>query len=102
MRRYTTPTLKLIVEGVDITETHVFITMAQQRQSLTLDAQDMAYDGSDTTITVDFTQEQLADFSEGRAQIQVNWVDTNNKRNATSAASVTILGNLLERVVEYV
>ena len=102
MRRYTTPTLKLIVEGVDITETRVFITMAQQRQSLTLDAQDMAYDGSDTTITVDFTQEQLANFSEGRAQIQVNWVDANNKRNATSAASVAILGNLLERVVEYV
>lgn len=101
MRRYTTPTLELVVEGIDLTASDVYVTLSQQGTEVTTraDADDMSCDGADTTIVVAYTQEQTASLAEGRAKVQVNWVDAESRRNATDVASVKVTGNLLGRTV---
>ena len=101
MRRYTTPTIELTVEGVDLTGVRVLVTFAQRRQRLTIEDATVAYDGTDTTVTLSLTQEQLGRFAEGEARVQVNWVDMKGHRNATVEAPLVVTGNLLERVISY-
>lgn len=101
MRRYTTPTIEVTVEGVDLTGCEIWVTLWQQGTEVTTrpGANDVAYDGSDTTITVGYTQEQTASLDEGRAKVQVNWVDGEGRRNATAIAAIQVSGNLLGRTV---
>lgn len=99
MRRYTTPTMELVVQGIDLTASDVYVTMRQQGRELTIENADVALDGEDTIITFSLTQEQSATFREGRARLQVNWLDADGRRNATNIAAVEVAGNLLERTV---
>lgn len=102
MRRYTTPNIEIVVEGIDLTASHVYVTLWQHGAEVTTQVgdDDMSYDGSNTTINVAYTQEQTSVFCEGRAKIQVNWIDTNERRNATDISSIRITGNLLGRTIE--
>lgn len=103
MRRYTTPTIEVTVEGVDLTGCEIWVTLWQQGTEVTTrsGANDVAYDGSDTTITVAYSQEQTARLVEGHARMQVNWMDSDGLRNATDSAVVQVTGNLLGRVVDH-
>lgn len=101
MIRYTTPTVELVIEGVDLTGLTVLATLGQKRQRLTIESEQVTYDGTDTTVIVTLTQEQLGRFAEGDAEMQVNWIWPSGKRGATLKAPVSIYGNLLERVVAY-
>lgn len=101
MRRYTTPTMELVVQGIDLTGCDVYVTLWQQGDEITtrVGADDMARDDEGTTITVGYTQEQTASLDEGRAKVQVNWVDGEGRRNATAIAAIQVSGNLLGRKV---
>jgi len=101
MRRYTTPTLELVVQGIDLTGYEVYVTLCQQGDEITTQVapEDMAHGEDGTTITVDYTQEQTASLEEGRAKVQVNWLDGEGRRNATNIATVRVDGNLLGRTV---
>lgn len=101
MRRYTTPTIELTVEGHDLTASDVYVTMRQQGRELTIEDADVALDGGDTVITFALTQEQSATFREGRARVEVNWVDADGFRNATSIEELAVTPNLLNRVIEH-
>lgn len=101
MRRYTTPTIELTVEGHDLTASDVYVTMRQQGRELTVEDADVTLDGGDTVITFSLTQEQSATFREGRARVEVNWVDADGFRNATSIGELAVTPNLLNRVVEH-
>lgn len=101
MRRYTTPTVELAVQGIDLTGCEVWVTLEQRGDEITtrVGADDMAHDDEGTTITVGYTQEQTASLDEGRARLQVNWLDADGRRNATGIATVEVAGNLLGRTV---
>lgn len=100
MRRYTTPVLPLIVQGVDITDCDVYVTIAQKTHVLTVDDAAMELDGDgNTIITVDLSQFDTAEFREGSAKVQVNYIDGQGRRNATEEAVITIGGNLLDKVL---
>lgn len=100
MRRYTTPELPLIVQGVDITDCDVYVTIAQKTHVLTVDDAAMELDGDgNTVITVDLSQFDTAEFREGSAKVQVNYIDGQGRRNATEEAVITIGGNLLDKVL---
>lgn len=101
MRRYTTPTIELTVEGVDLTDSDVYVTIRQQGRELTVKDADVTLDGEDTVITFALTQEQSATFHTGSAKIQVNWIDTDSHRNATTIEDVGVTPNLLNRVIEH-
>lgn len=101
MIQYTTPTDELIVKGADLTGCEVWVSYQQGRRELDIEATDVSYDGHDTTITVELTQQQTASFKQGAVEIQVNWISPQDKRNATTIAKQEVLGNLLERVEHY-
>ena len=99
MRRYTTPTLELVVEGVDLTAMSVWVTIEQHRRKVTIDQPDTDCDGEDTTILVPLSQEQTSAMKVGSARVQVNWTDGHGYRNATEIATVDVEENLLQEVL---
>lgn len=104
MIQFTTPTLHLVVRGVDLTPHEVYVTIEQAGRELDIRDGTVTYDeGGDgaTHIRVALTQTQTGAMRKGKAKVQVNWVDQTGKRNATIIREVDVLTNLLRRVVEY-
>lgn len=107
MIRYTTPTHTLIVGGVDLTDCDVYVSYRQVKgssknaNSADIDDPTVAYDGTDTVITVPLTQLQTGGFTPGRAQVQVNWITSSGIRRATEIATINVTDNLLQEVIEY-
>ena len=98
MRRYTTPTIELTVEGVDLTSYTVYASFVQGRHSLDVEGAECALDEEGNTIvTVPLTQLQTAGFQEGSAKVQVNWLDLEGNRNATTIGKISIEANLIEK-----
>lgn len=98
MRRFTTPTIDLTVEGWDLSGAEAFVTFRQGPRKVTLTDASMELVGEDTIITVDLTQLQTGRFKAGECEVQVNWVEE-GKRNATEIRKVEVAQNLLDEVV---
>ena len=102
MRIYTTPTLSLKVKGVDITSaSHVYVTLNNGTGSMTKDENDitMSTSGSDTVISVPFTQEETRLFRPNtRASVEVNWIQ-GSTRAATEIVDIVVRDNLLKEVM---
>ena len=101
MRRFTTPTVELTVEGVDLTDSDVYVTIWQKGRELTVEDADVTLDGEGTVIAFALTQEQSATFHAGSAKVQVNWIGTDGHRNATTIEEMSVTQNLLNRVIEH-
>lgn len=102
MRRYTTPTIGLCIEGIDITDADIYVTFESKDNTVTVKNPDAAYENGNTIIECPLTQEQTASFGlTNQVVVQVNWVYSNGKRNATEIKAVSISDNLIEKVVEY-
>lgn len=105
MRRYTTPTHDLVVRGIDLTDMDVYVTYMQgECRKVTMRPEAVAYDADsgNTTVTVSLSQLQTAQFKPGkRAQVQVNFIDADGKRNATTVREVNITQNLLDEELTY-
>ena len=67
---YTTPTLELVIDGVDLTEATAIVTLVQGEAELTITDPPATYDGKATTLAVTLTQQQSALFSRGSAGVQ--------------------------------
>lgn len=101
MIQYTTPTLHLVVEDVDITEQEVYVTIRQGRHETTISDVELTLEEEDTHIRVPMTQEQTGNMRRGDAEVQVNWLDQAGHRSATTIGKIAIAENLLARVVEH-
>lgn len=101
MRRYTTPTHRLRVKGVDLTGYDVLVTYRQRETIVTVKNPAMEYDGTDTVLSVPMTQLQTGGFMNGSAQVQVNVIDYNGYRAATNIKEFALRNNLLDKVVQY-
>ena len=102
IRRYTTPVQELIVEGVDLTGKDVYVTFQQKSNVSTYTGSEITVesDGTDSTVSIHFTQIKTAGFEAGRpVKVQVNWMDS-GERNATEIKEILITRNLLEEVIE--
>ena len=100
MRRFTTPTIELVVKGVDLTGLEVYVTFSQQGKVLTVEQPTMEYADEDTTISVPLSQVQTGNFNAGNVEVQVNFIDTNGHRDATTIKAIEVDRNLLAKVVE--
>lgn len=99
MRRYTTPTHELTVEGHDLTAAdRVWVTYRQGGRTWDLEPSSAELSGEDTVLTVELTQEQTGALAVGTARVQVNWME-GARRNATEIAIVQVADNLMPRVV---
>ena len=102
MRRFTDSDFILTVEGIDLTKADVYITIKQNGTRLTINADRIqaTYDGTDTILVFDLTQEETSAFTSGRrCEIQVNWIQ-DGERSATNISRVDVFENLLNEVVE--
>lgn len=108
MINYTTPIISLVVEGVDITEKDVYVTLEQGRIELTKTGSDLIMEAeqvqqqTNTNITFTLTQTESALFNYNRnVSIQVNWISSAGVRDATEIKTVDVMRNLLDEVIEY-
>lgn len=106
MINYTTPTITLTVEGVDISAFDVFVTLEQGKTELTKSGADLTITTETvqqiTNTIISFTLSQLesAKFDYSRyVNVQVNWIN-NGTRNATEIETIEVMRNLLDRVIE--
>lgn len=100
MRRFTTPTVTVTVEGVDLTAQDVLVTFSQRGNRLTVEGPQMALVDGDTTISIPLSQLQTGGFAEGSVEVQVNWLDGFGHRDATTVGAIQVERNLLAEVVE--
>ena len=108
MINYTTPTIKLIVEGVDITGKDIYVTLEQRCVKLIKKGSDLIVEAetieqnTDTIITFVLTQEESARFDFNKnVYIQVNWIASNGVRAATEIKAIGVMKNLLDEVISY-
>ncbi len=103
MVRGTTPTLTLHIldDNIDLTQaTNVYLTIKQDNYTLTKTTPQLEL--SSNIIDCYLTQEESLRFSEGAADIQINWTYQNNGityRAATKIKTIQIGPQLLTRVV---
>ena len=108
MINYTTPTISLTVEGVDISSDDVYVTLEQGSKEMTKSGSDLNITTdthgqvTDTNITFVLTQEESASFRfNAPVSVQVNWISSQGVRAATEIKSVPVMRNLLDEVIEY-
>lgn len=108
MINYTTPTITLTVEGVDISGQDIYVTLEQGKIELTKSGEDLTVTTdthdqvTDTVIVFVLTQEESAAFRFNSAvSVQVNWISSQGVRAATEIKTVGVMRNLLDRVVQY-
>lgn len=100
MIRATTPTYILTLPEsaeVDLTEmTEVHFTLVQGKNNII----DKIVDPTDSkTVEVTLTQEETLALSDGSAEIQLNWLDANDKRGATYVQTIRVDKQLLNEVL---
>ena len=106
MINYTTPTITLTVEGVDISAFDVYVTLEQGKTELTKSDDDLTITTetvqqiTNTIISFTLSQTESAKFDYSRyVNVQVNWLN-NGTRNATEIETIEVMRNLLDRVIE--
>lgn len=108
MINYTTPTIVLTVEGVDLTGMDVYVTLEQGAHELTKTGEDLTItietesEQTNTVLATVLTQAESAAFDFGKsALVQVNWISAQGVRCATEIGKIAVMRNLLDEVVEY-
>lgn len=99
MRRYTTPSIGVRIDGADLTGCDVYLTMMQGSVTLTLrldTSDDWQAGASSASGTVTLTQDQSAMFEEGKdVEVQANAISTEGLRWASGIATVRFGRNLM-------
>lgn len=108
MIRFTTPTIHLTVEGVDLTGKQVYVSLEQGNTELLKKDTDLTItvetvEGKPVTnIDLTLTQEETSVFRYGvSAAVQVNWISADGVRAATGIKSINVKQNLLDAVIEH-
>lgn len=99
MRRYTTPTLHIKIQDVDLSGMQIYVTLSQYDNAVTIDGVEASFIGGNTELEVDLSQVDTSGFIAGKAKIQINWKDAEGKRNATTIKTIHIDDNILREVV---
>lgn len=105
MRQYTTPTLPLMTEGVDITGAdYIWVTFSDKNRNQVVtkeqsDLMNLAFDGENTIFDVRLTQEETGSFIvNAKVDVEVNWM-VGNERLATEIKTLSVKENLLKQVM---
>lgn len=108
MINYTTPTISLTVEGVDLSGMDVYVSLEQGQKELTKTGDSLLIEPiageetTDTSIVFTLTQEESASFDFGKSvSVQVNFINASGARDATEIKTIPVMRNLLDEVIEY-
>ena len=103
MRRGTTPLVSLVVYGHDLTDCTIYATIRQGANVLTKTGEDLTVEavGSDTAISYGLTQQDTLSLTQGKASVQIRWIDSEGVALATNISEIQIDGILLDGVIAY-
>lgn len=119
-RRYTDSSLTLLVKNKNLTSaSHVYVTFSQyspedvraddagsiyrgglaSKESVTIECTNVSYVSPNSVLVVALNQEQSSKFKNGYLRVQVNWLDSGNKRHATVVKKIRHRPNIYEEVL---
>ena len=103
MYQGTTPALTLNVEGVDLTDKTVFVTIRCGNYIMTVSGDDVAvsYAEGVSTVIIRLTQQQTLRMKESTATVQIRFVDENGNADATNKADFDVKSVLYRAVISY-
>lgn len=105
MINYTTPTLYARVKNIDFTSGYdVYVSLEQGCRQLDKSGSDLTLelDGEDTLISLVLTQKESASFDFNRSvYMQINIIDENGVRAATTIKQIPVMRNLLDKEISY-
>ena len=105
MIRGTTPTYTLTIEGQDLTDKTIYVTLkiGKNLMTLTNDRLSVVYSQQDQKSIVAFTltQEETLSFKVGTGDVQVRFINAEGIAYATDIGKIEIDKVLLERIIEY-
>ena len=102
MIRCTTPTLTLQIPGRDLRECEIVVTLKSNYKTINKTNNDLTveYSGDTTILYVQLTQADTIEMSAGNVNIQVNWLNSSGKREATCTSCIDVAENLYNRVMQ--
>lgn len=108
MINYTTPSISLTVEGVDLSDQDVYVSLEQGPIELTKSGSALIISTethsqiTDTSIVFTLSQEESATFNFGKSvSLQVNFINSSGVRDATEIKTIPVMRNLLDEVIAY-
>lgn len=103
MIRGTTPDYILTIDGYDLTDKTVFVTIRQGTKKITKTRDDLnvAYSDDASTIAFLLSQRDTLSLTAGSAFVQVRFIDSDGIAYATEIKELIINKVLLERVISY-
>lgn len=108
MINYTTPTITLTVEGVDLSSQEVYVSLEQGSVTLTKTGLDLlittetVQQVTTSTITFVLMQAESGAFEYNKSvNVQVNWIDSSGARDATEIKAIPVMRNILDEVLTY-
>lgn len=103
MIRGTTPDYVLSLDGVDLSDKSVYVTISQGNKKMTLTGERLSVSvtGEGSEIAFTLSQEDTLGLSVGEATVQVRFIDGAGHAEATNTAVLTVKRVLLEGVIEY-
>lgn len=103
MIRGTTPTYIQTIDNYDLTDTTVYVTIKDSwtRLTLTNNVQSIQYDGNKSIIVFRLTQDETLSFREGKAEVQVRFIDIGGIAKATDIQPIDVCRILQPGVITY-
>lgn len=103
MYQGTTPALTLNVEGADLTDKTVFVTIRCGNYSLTKTGDSLAvtYAEDHSIVIVRLSQSETLMMKEPEAEVHVRFIDSTGNAEATSKATFDVEESLYRSVIEY-
>lgn len=106
MYRGTTPSLSLDIDGYDLSDYTIFVTIVQNNKiiDLTGDRLNVTYypDRNSTNILLTLSQVETLTLSDGYVKLQLRAIDSDKNCIASDIKSFSIKQILKEGVIEYV
>ena len=108
IRRGSTPTISVTAQGVDLTESTVYVTIEQSDIQVTkvVPSTDgsgwMEKKGNDTDVCVILSQAETLKLRPTKAQIQLRWIEADGTSHVSDIKTLTLTKTLLEGVIAYV
>lgn len=108
MIRGTTPTIKLYVDGCDLTGMRFFITLCDKKndQKFTYDntmsnVELISASSEQSQINLTLSQDETLALAVGKVEIQVRWVDQAGIAYATDIATIDVSKILLDKKINF-
>ena len=108
MIKFTTPSIPITIDNIDLTGNDIYVSLEQGKHKLEKTGTDLIVTTdthgqiTDTIITLVLSQEESGAFDFNKScTMQVNWITPDGVRDATEIATISVMRNLLDRVIHY-